>query len=348
MTAWLLRHRWKVLGSVVIALSFVWLLRAGALPLVPSREAAAAVKPWAIPAYVLIWLLVHALRGGRWYWLLAPVHRVPLPRVLAVAAIGFAAILLLPFRTGEVVRPLLIRKRGHLSAWEATGSVGAERVIDGLVLSALLFAALRLSTPLDPLPDRIGTLPVPASVVPGAAYAALFGFLCVFAAMALFYWRRTWARALVSFFVAPISKRLAEWLSGRVEEVSRGLSFLPQARYTLPFLLTTLAYWLLNAFGVWVLAVGCGFEDMHFAQALAIVGVLALGILVPNAPGFFGAFQISVYAGLAMYFPADRIMSAGAAFVFFLYVVQLSVTFALGALAMALERVSAREALTVE
>ena len=34
------------------------------------------------------------------------------------------------------------------------------------------------------------------------------------------------------------------------------------------------------------------------------MGVLALGILLPNAPGFFGAFQISIYAGFAMFFPS--------------------------------------------
>jgi hypothetical protein len=56
------------------------------------------------------------------------------------------------------------------------------------------------------------------------------------------------------------------------------------------------------------------------------MGVLGLGVVVPNAPGYFGAFQLSLYAGLALYFQADVVTAAGAVFVFYAYVLQLGVT----------------------
>lgn len=339
------RHRVKLLASLVVGVAFAAVLRLGALPLVPSRADLARVNWWAVAGYVVIWQLVHLLRAGRWYWLLAPLHRVPLQRVLAVASVGFAAIMFLPFRTGEVVRPVMIRERGQLSAWAATGSVGAERIVDGLLLSVILFAALQLSTPLEPLPDHIGRLPVPASVVPGAAYTALAVFFGAFTTMGVFYWRRDWARRTTRRVVGAVSPRLGDWLAARIEEVASGLSFLPQARFTVPFLVATLAYWGLNALGAWLLAWGCGFHDISYAQACAVMGVLALGILVPNAPGFFGSFQIAVYAGFAMFFPPEQVIGPGSAYVFCLYVVQVVTTVCAGLIGLAVEQVRPREAL---
>jgi uncharacterized protein (TIRG00374 family) len=344
-SSWLKRHWLKLLASLLVAGGFVWLLRQGALPIVPPASAFSKMRWWTLPAYVLIWSAIHVLRAVRWQFLLAPIHPIPLRRVVSVAWIGFAAILLLPFRTGEVVRPVLIRKQGQLSAWAATGTVGAERVIDGFCMSVMLLVALLLSKPLDPLPRSIGALPIPAAVVPGAAYSALAVFAVAFFVMGVFYWRRDLARSLTERVVGVVSKKLALWLAERVEKVASGLSFLPKWRYAAPFLAATVSYWLLNAAASWLLAWGAGFDQITFAQACVSIGVLALGILVPNAPGFFGAFQISVYAGLAMYFPAELVVGPGAAFVLLIYASQVTITAAGAGLGLLMERTTVGEAL---
>jgi hypothetical protein len=322
---WLKRNGVRLLASLAIAGVCVWLLRAGALPIWPEPAVLAKVRWPLVGVYVLLYTVLHFVRAARWYWLLAAIQRVPMRKVIGVAFIGFLAIVALPFRTGEMVRPVLIKKRGELSAWAAMGTVAAERVIDGLSLSAILFFSLLLTTPLDPLPDRIGDLPVPVAVVPGAAYAALTIFLSAFVVMGVFYWRRAWARRMTELVVGKVSLRLAHWLADRVEQVAGGLSFLPRARYVAPFLAGTAIYWSLAAVSQWVLARACGIDQMTLGQSFVILGVLALGIMVPNAPGFFGAFQISIYAGLAMFFPAEVVTGPGSAFVALLYALQLSV-----------------------
>lgn len=344
--SFLARHWLKAVLSLVIVIGFGWLLHAGALPIVPDASQFANVRWWTLGAYFAIWIVVHFVRGARWYWLLAPIHPVPMRRVVAVAWIGFAAIVLLPFRAGEVVRPVLIRKKGHLSGWAATGTVGAERVIDGLCLSVILFIALQLSHPLDPLPDHIGELPVPAAVVPGAAYVALVVFAAAFFTMGVFYFARDFARKVTERVVGIVSPRLAEWLSTRVEKVADGLSFLPRARQLAPFLVLTLFYWMGNAAASWLLAWGCGFEHITFVESCVMMGVLALGILLPNAPGFFGAFQISIYAGFAMFFSPEQVVGPGSVYVFLVYLAQLVITFGAAALGMSWEHTSVSEALS--
>ncbi len=327
-----------IVGSILVAGGFAWLMRAGALPVVPSRASFAAMAWWTVPAYGAIWLLVLVLRAMRWYWLLQPIHPVSMRRVLAASFVGYGALILLPFRMGELVRGAMIHEKGKVSIWAATGSAGAERVLDGLYLSILLFTALRLARPLDPLPDHIGALPIPTALVQTATYSALVVFALAFVAIGVFYRWRVWARRTTERVVGLVSLRLATWLSDKVEHVTLGLGFLPRARYTGPFLLITTVYWLVNAAGIWLLCLGCGIAGMTFAQSAAVMGVLALGILVPNAPGFFGSFQLSVYAGLAMYHPASVVMREGSAAVFTMYALQIGVSLAAALAALVVSR----------
>ena len=63
---------------------------------------------------------------------------------------------------------------------------------------------------------------------------------------------------------------------------------------------------------------------MTFARACVTLGCVGIGILVPSGPGFFGAFQLSAYLALTMFFPEAVVLKAGAAFVFLLYTTQVA------------------------
>lgn len=326
-------RRWPtLLLSLGIGACFVWLLDAGALPVLPRGEA--TVSWWAVPAYAALYLLLLFVRAVRFHWLVAPVHRMRLGEVVAVNWVFFGALLLLPFRMGEAVRPTLASRRGRLSVWQGFGMVGAERVIDGLVSSVLLLAALLVAVPQEPLPDRIGELPVPVALIPKTAYVMLGVFGAAFVAIALFYWWRGPARWLTEKTVGLVSPRLGEWLADKIEHLADGLRFLPNWRYAGPFLGATLLFWVLNVVSLWALMVGCGLAEATLAQAGAVIGVLALGTLLPGAPGFFGTFQLSIYAGLAMYFTPAVVVGAGSAVVFWMYTVQLVLVVGGGLLAL--------------
>jgi uncharacterized protein (TIRG00374 family) len=320
------RLAWQLGLGLLIAGFFVWLMRAGAMPLIPQAAAFADMRWWTAGAYFLGWSVVHVIRAARWQLLLAPIAPVSTRRVFAASFVGFLAILLLPLRAGEVVRPVMIREQGRLSAWAAAGTLGAERIVDGLVLSSILFAALSLSPRLDPLPERLGDLPISVAIIPRAGYAALLLFSVAFLVMLAFHRWRQAARRIVDVLIGSFSPRLAAWISGRVESVADGLRFLSLWRQSVPFVLSTLAYWLINVGCTWLLAWGVGFEGFSYGRACVVTGVLALGILMPNAPGFFGAYQFSLYAGLAVFYPRDAVLERGAAFVFTMYVLQALIT----------------------
>jgi uncharacterized protein (TIRG00374 family) len=331
---------WKsALAAVALLAAFAWLLHIGALPIVPDRAAFALVRWWVIPVYALIWGIVMFSRAGRWYWMLKATHPVPMSRVLRVSFIGLAALTILPFRAGELVRPTLICRRSKISWWAATGTVGAERVVDGLFVCGVLFLGLAFGHPETSSSSRVGRLPLEVSMVVSAAYSALALFTCLFAALALFYWRRERARKVVEKLVGLASPTLAAKLAGALERFTDGLRFLPRARFTLPFLAGTASYWLFNALGIELLAWGCGLDGLTIFPTCVVLGVLCLGVLAPQAPGFFGAFQLSLYAALALYFAPEQVVGPGSAFVFLLYVIQLILTTGIGAVVFVYETV---------
>jgi glycosyltransferase 2 family protein len=332
------RHGLKLFASLLFGAGLAWLLVRGGLPLVPPTSAFARVRPWTVVVYVLSLAMVHVLRAARWRHLLHPVGGATTRNVIVVSWIAFGAILLSPLRSGEIVRPYLITRRSKVRFWEAAGTVGAERVIDGLVLSAVLFAGLVLATPQSPLPDHVGNLPVPAAAVPRAAYGALAIFMSAFALMGIFFFARDFARRATFAIIGVVSRDLAAAFARVVERVADGLGFLPSPRHAAPFLAETLGYWGVNVAGVALLAWGTGLDGVTIAEAAVVVGCVGVGILVPAGPGYFGAFQLSTYMALAMYFPETSLVEAGAAFVFLLYVTQVGFHVVAMALALLIDR----------
>jgi hypothetical protein len=336
--SWLRRHAAKLGASVLLGSALAWLLARGGLPLVPPRAAFDALAWWALPVFAALTLASHALRAVRFRHLLRPLGEIPLLCLVAISWISFCAILVAPLRTGEVVRPYLVAKRGTVRLWEATGAIGAERVIDGLALSLVLLAGLSLSKPIEPLPDRVGDLRVPAAAVPGAAYASVAIFGGAFAVMALFFWHRELARRAVRATLGLVSPRLADAASSIAQRLAEGLRFLPSLRHLGPFLAETAGYWGALVLGTWALARGTGLDDATLAEAAVTLGCTGIGILVPAGPGFFGAFQLASFMALAMFFPEETLKSRGAAFVFLYYAVQVVINLLAAAAGLVLDR----------
>ncbi len=342
------KHGIKLVVSLVIAVAFAFALRRGGLPIVPPTELLTKVDVTACIACALLTIVWNFIRATRWRHLLAPIAAVPLRRTVGVAWIGFAAILIMPLRAGEFVRPYMIRDKGKLSVAAATGTVGAERIIDGLFLTITLGICLQISRPLSPLPDHIGRLQIPVATVPFYSYLALGLFLAAFALMGVFYVRPVLGHMLVGKTLGIFSKSIADKCADFVARTAEGLKFLPSARHMGPFMAETIAYWVLNTLSMWVLARGCGISEIGFIQTWTVMGVLGVGILVPAGPGLFGAFQASLYAGLAMYFHDDDVLGPGALFVFLLYLIQCICTLGGAGFFLLFNRGSAREVLEAE
>jgi uncharacterized membrane protein YbhN (UPF0104 family) len=345
------RHKGKLVASLLITLG-IWLaLHKGGLKIVPEGSDFAHVKWWVLPCYLATLAAFTWFRSVRWRFLLRGVADVPKKRLLAVSCIGFAAILLMPFRIGEFVRPYLVRTRPeHRKAGEktitmtaATSSVVAERVIDGLYLSIVLALALVFVPTVHPLPDKVVGIPVSVEHVRMSGYAMLGLFCVAFTTIAVFYFARSWAHRTTLAVVGKVSMPLAEKLATLAEKFADGLHVFGRARDALGFFVETTLYWACNAAGMWLLAWGCGVVHADgtgpgFGEACALMGMLGCAIFIPGPPGLLGVFQAGVYAGMTMYYPTEVVVGAGAAYVFILYTTQVVFQLVAGGVGLAFER----------
>ena len=318
------------------------MLQEGGLKFIPEGGNFDHVRWWTLPAYLVTLIGVSYFRASRWRYLLRPIADVPTKKLVTVSWIGFAAILLMPLRIGEFVRPYMIRDAagatdatgrttGAVTMSAATGSIVAERVVDGLFLSMVLLTALLTVPTVHPLPETVAGLHISVAQVRDAGFMMPVVFTVGFAVVVVYYVARGFARRATLAIFGVVSKKLAEKLAGMAESLADGLHFLGNPRDALPFLAETAIYWGLNALGMWILAIGCGVVHadgslITFGEACAVMGMLGITILIPGPPGLLGVFQLGIYAGMTMYFPTSTVLNEGAAYVFLLYIVQLGWT----------------------
>lgn len=348
-STFLKRHARTIVASVVLAVGFGWVLRAGGLPMLPPAGMMARLSGIYFVGFV-VGMLVHMIaRFARYHFLLAPFARLSFTRLMTINAISLALITFLPLRIGEVARPAMLRRKGHVSAWAVTGTVGAERVLDGVLFSAMLLVGLALASPREPLPSHIGSFPIPASLVTQAAKVASLVFGVAFLVMIAFYAYRSTARRVTERIIGVVSVRLAQRVADIVGRLSDGLRFLTNVRYTLLYLAVSVFSIGAQVWSIQLLGRAVGLPDLTLPQCAVILGLVALGFGLPNAPGFFGTVQLALYAGLAAYLAPETVAREGAVFVFLFYVTYLGVIVALAALSLVVEYVApSPEALPVD
>lgn len=278
--------------------------------------------------YVPVFVAIQSIRSFRWLWLSSSLSSLSVGTAMRVAYISHAALIVLPLRMGEFVKPMLLRRHG-VSAAAVASTIGAERIIDGLFVGLILFVSIAI----DP-----GHGSESSAMVAAAARLAVGGFSLAFGILALLYFRRSWIERITRLAVGWFSPRMAERAVGLVQKFASGLDFLRDGRAAAKYVATTAGYWILQIVGIWAVVRGCRLVEIGPVQICAVSAVLALGFLLPAPPGFFGAFQASYYAGLLLYLPVPRVTTDGAATVFCTYVIQMTTTLAAGLVSLWFER----------
>ena len=331
------RYLRPLVASLALAGGLAWVLRSGGLPFLPPAGTLEELRLWPFAGFFLGMMSQFFIRLARSHFLLAPIAHVPFWKVMTINGIAIGLITFLPLRLGEVSRPAMLREKGKLSAVAVTGTVAAERILDGVAFSLMLLFGLWIAEPHLPLPTHIGDLPISAALVPRVARLASIGFTAAFAVMVVFYAWRGFARSAALRIVGVFSAKLAEKFADIMSDLSDGLRFLSNFRHAGPYLAVTLLAIFIHVGALVLLADAVGLSELTLAQASVVVGVLAFGFAVPNAPGFFGAVQLALYAGLAVYVDPSKVDREGALFVFLFYVTYLSLVVVVSLFALAVD-----------
>jgi uncharacterized membrane protein YbhN (UPF0104 family) len=253
----------------------------------------------------------------------APVRRFDWRVLQGSGMLSYPIVIMLPFRLGELSRPLLLTRASEpgVGFAESVSAIAVERVVDGLVVVGMLFFGLGFAGFVD-----AGDVADPTTLAePGTiAYVRGFGRL-----MAL-----TFVIGLVVLLAAAARPAVLERIVSRTVpgrfgqraaaaagRVAATIAVLFDWRCGLPFLLWSLIYWTLTICQLWLVMLACGLE-LGFADAAAVVAIVGLAIQLPGGPAQAGSFQFGMAAALGLLTGASE-HDAASSFAALMYLLQL-------------------------
>jgi len=239
----------------------------------------------------LFWLCLFAfywLKALRWRLLLAPMGRYrTMHDLFGPLLTGFAFNNLLPAHLGEFVRVYVFARQHRQPMTAVFSSVVLERIFD--LIAILLFLGLGLwftrdQMQIDEMDPRIQI---------GIYVFVAGGCLGLAAAFAYLLWTRQCV-AIVGWClnrIRIVPDKLRDKLTGMLQAGAQGLASLHSRRLLTGIIITSLLQWILDGVMIHIGLRSFGI-DVSFWVSAVVLGISAIGIMVPASPGYFGVIQV--------------------------------------------------------
>lgn len=226
------------------------------------------------------------LRSYRWGVMLERLVSYDQWTLFKLSSVGFMAIGVLPARLGEFVRPYLVKQHSGVRMSATMATVVLERVFDLLTLMLLLFVVLiKISLPSEIF--RAGIIMLTISL----------GALTVLIILGT---KRDFSDRIIGRVLSLLPDRIGKPAAHLADSFLEGLQMLPDVKKTFLVLLLSLANWLLVGVSTYVLFYAFGMHLSIF-NAFAVLSIIALGVMIPAAPGFIGTYHYACILGLTSF-----------------------------------------------
>jgi uncharacterized protein (TIRG00374 family) len=285
---WLL----PTLGYAISLASLVWVYYGfdwrGELPKLLATD-----WRW-ITIAVIADIAVYCCQGFRWNLLLSPLAQIPVSRTIQAIYIGLFANEVLPFRSGEVIRCYLQARWSDLPFSLTVTSAIIERLFDGIWLMLSLLAVAQFLT-------------LPRILVEGSrVVTVVLAAIAILLGIAIF-WKHH----------AHAAVRRSRWAE-KLWHVVEGLHAMGNSRSFYTSFAISLGFLALQVVPVYALMEGYGL-NLGFAPAAAVLVILRVGSIVPQAPGNVGLFQLLTVRAVEL-FGVDRDTATGFATLLFVVI----------------------------
>jgi len=256
-------------------------------------ETLRSANPIYLVVAIFFILMTMIIRSLRWQFILRSLKATRIINLLSATSIGALADMLLPARTGDLIRAGVIGSKENVSKVSSLATIVTERIFDILTI---LFILLLIVT--------FYKLPASSSDTMHAIKSTgwlVFGFCLLVIFILLMLKNRTeiiviYIDKLLKFVSAKFRKKLTD----TVLSFAAGLQAM---RFT-----WRLGIVLLYSFILWsVFALSNFFVlqalDFHFHPATAYYILLfqILGVALPSSPGFIGTYHAAVVAGFSAF-----------------------------------------------
>ncbi|WP_374681036.1 lysylphosphatidylglycerol synthase transmembrane domain-containing protein [Accumulibacter sp.] len=312
-------RRWLHLAIGLAVAGLFLYLAVRNVDLAEARSILFKVEPGRMLPLVAMSLALVGLRVWRWLLMFPCAMRPTRYQAFDAFALASLANSFMPGRLGDIARAGIIGR--HVPALGASGAfatVVLEKVLDGLAVLLLLATALWL-VPLPPWLMKAGA---------GAAAVFLIALALLFALGSYGNKSRESDPTAVTTKFAPVQMLRA--LRGLFHRFTVGLSTVTSVEQLTLLLLMSLMIWCAEVWWVYlclqIFAIGVPPQ-----AAVVTIVLLAVGTMLPAAPGFVGTYQFFVVTALAIYGVAE---SPALALSVFMNLFAMSMTVVVGAMAI--------------
>ncbi len=238
-----------------------------------------------LPVLVLVLANLY-LRSYRWGVMIQKLVRLDQVTLFRFSAIGFMAVGVLPARLGEFVRPFLVKQHSRVNMSATMATVVLERIFDLMTLMVLLFVVI-IKIPLPEEIFRAGSIMLTVSLV-------LMGVLILLGV------KRDLSARTIARVLKILPERIGKPANRLADSFLEGLQMLPDVRQTLWVLALSLIIWVLVGLSNYFMFYAFGM-DLSIYNAFAVLAIVALGVMIPAAPGFIGTYHYACVLGLAAF-----------------------------------------------
>jgi glycosyltransferase 2 family protein len=232
-------------------------------------------------------LAVYVIQGWRWSLLLLPVGRVSPWNSVGAIFVGLFANEVLPLRAGELIRCFLLARWSKIPPSVTLASGLIERIFDGVLLIAGLFFSLRY---IRRIPLTSGQARAIGILTTGSIFLAILILICAALLAVAMYWRE---QTLDKLLDVP----LFSWAHVFIEDLHR----IGHSRYLYLSAFASIPHLLMQVVPIYAIMQAYGLDDVSWSQAAALMILLRLGSVVPQAPGNVGLFQVLSTLGLMLF-----------------------------------------------
>jgi len=287
---------WKTAIGIIVSALFLFL----AFRKVDFAELGAALENanylYIIPV-ALLSLASVSVRSVRWRYLLRPVKEIGPRSLFSATFIGLMANNVLPARLGEFVRAYVIGERERISKSASFATIVLERILDGFTI--LFFLVIVLVFYAVSFPGWLRN----------ASYFALIFYLAAILFLILLKVNTRRAVGIAEFALRAFPGRMHDPVIRILHAFIEGLAVLHSARNVLIAGSLSVLVWLPHVLINHLLLVSFDIHLPVFASLLLLVS-LAIGVMVPSAPGFIGTVQYVCVLSLALFgVPREQALS---------------------------------------
>lgn len=238
-----------------------------------------------LPAIILI-IIGMILRSVRLGVMLYPLEKISQKTLFPITCVGFMAVVLVPMRVGELVRPYLIGTKSQIPFTSSLATIFVERVLDLLTLVTFFSVVIVISD----LPEWL----IKFGYITFIILAAIIGLIFFLA------YRTENAINILS----PMLTKISQSFSMKIEELVRtfvsGFRIVSRPTILLFTFFLSVLIWAIAALAIYILYF-CQNLNLPLTSSFVVLFITMVGISLPAAPGGVGNFQFGCIVALSIF-----------------------------------------------